>query len=118
MKRIIYESDWDDAQWELVMNIIPVGCNAKIDRRLWVNAVFYMRIHLKGFARDFNQIYDLTLKNLKTGCQWRQLPKDFPQWQTVYSLWRNQVSYAVIDSRSLETHNRFKERGYDGYKKK
>ena len=34
MKKIIYESDLDDAQWELVMNIIPVGCNAKIDRRL------------------------------------------------------------------------------------
>ena len=50
-----------------------------------------------GFARDFSQIYDLTLKNLKTGCQWRQLPKDFPQWQTVYSFFkRKQDSWKKI----------------------
>ncbi|WP_375316676.1 transposase [Wolbachia endosymbiont (group A) of Colletes cunicularius] len=22
---------------------------------------------------------------MRTGCQWRQLPKDFPPWKTVYS---------------------------------
>jgi len=25
---------------------------------------------------------------LKTGCQWRMLPKDFPKWQSVYSYFR------------------------------
>lgn len=22
---------------------------------------------------------------MRTGCQWRQLPKDFPPWKTIYS---------------------------------
>ena len=25
---------------------------------------------------------------LKTGCQWRMLPKDFPKWQTCYAYWQ------------------------------
>jgi transposase len=24
---------------------------------------------------------------LKSGCQWRMLPRDFPKWRTVYSCW-------------------------------
>ena len=28
------------------------------------------------------------LYQLKNGCQWRDLPSDFPNWQTVYSQFR------------------------------
>ena len=28
------------------------------------------------------------LYQLKTGCQWRDLPSEFPKWQTVYSQFR------------------------------
>ena len=59
-----YNSDLTESQWELVKNLIPIGFNSKIDRRELINAVFYI---------------------VKTGCQWRQLPKDFPNWKTVYS---------------------------------
>ena len=61
---MIYDSDLTDAQWELIKDLIPVACNIKIDRRELINAVFYLT---------------------KTGCQWRQLPKDFPKWKAVYS---------------------------------
>ena len=37
------------------------------NKREQINAVFYV---------------------VKTGCQWRNLPKDFPNWKTVYSFYR------------------------------
>ena len=81
----------------------------------------------------------------KTGCQWRQLPKGFPPWQTVfgyYTEWRrrgfyrklNAALYAlvrtlegrtptpsalVIDTQSVKTgkYAPVESRGYDGGKK-
>ncbi len=40
---------------------------------------------------DLYEIFCALLYLLKTGCQWRMLPKDFPKWKTVYSyfeIWR------------------------------
>ena len=54
-------------------------------KRELINAVFYMKNAFVHFARDSRKIYNFPLRNLKTGCQWRQLPKDFPNWKTVYS---------------------------------
>ena len=79
----------------------------------------------------------------KTGCQWRQLPHDFPPFQTVYSFYRRakeknlwdkilellvektrqqaekdtEPSYAIIDSQSVKTVYKGEERGFDGNKK-
>jgi transposase len=62
-----YESDLSDAQWELVRPFVEsrMGRPAKVDRREVLNAIFYV---------------------LRTGCQWRMLPKEFPHWSTVSSL--------------------------------
>jgi len=80
---------------------------------------------------------------VKSGCQWRMLPKDFPCWQTVYThysrlcergTWEkildklNQLNreqkgkskdptYALVDSQSVKTVYRGKKRGFDGGKK-
>lgn len=35
-----------------------------------------------------HQIVNAILYQLKNGCQWRDLPSDFPHWQTVYSQFR------------------------------
>src|ERR1700760_87802 len=55
-----YPSDLTDAQWALIEPDLPVypgGRPRKTDLRQVVNAIFYV---------------------LRTGCQWRFLPKDFP----------------------------------------
>ena len=40
---------------------------------------------------DLYDVFCALLYVLKTGCQWRLLPKEFPQWQNVYAyyaIWR------------------------------
>lgn len=82
------------------------------------------------------------LYRTRTGCQWRYLPHDFPDWQTVYhyfrlwtgnGLWarvhdelRKAVrrklgreeapSAAILDSQSVKTAEEAKERGFDAGK--
>ncbi|MFD6754875.1 IS5 family transposase [Micromonospora gifhornensis] len=62
-----YPSDLTDAQWALVEPLLPPprtgGRPEKHPRRDVVNAILYV---------------------VRTGCSWRQLPVDFPPWQTVY----------------------------------
>lgn len=62
-----YPSDLTDAQWALVEPLLPApntgGRPEKHPRRDIVDAILYV---------------------VRTGCAWRQLPVDFPPWQTVY----------------------------------
>src|SRR5512144_2031410 len=61
-----YPSDLTDQQWDLISPMVPVkpgGRPAKHDRRRIVEAIWYLT---------------------RTGCSWRQLPHDFPPWDTVY----------------------------------
>jgi transposase len=62
-----YPSDLTDEQWQLVESLLPAvktgGRPEKHPRRAIVDAILYV---------------------VRTGCSWRQLPADFPPWQTVY----------------------------------
>jgi transposase len=62
-----YPSDLTDAQWALIELLLPApntgGRPEKHPRRDIVDAILYV---------------------VRTGCAWRQLPFDFPPWQTVY----------------------------------
>lgn len=61
-----YPSDLTDEQWALIKPMVPVkpgGRPAKYSRRRIVEAILYLN---------------------RTGCSWRQLPHDFPPWETVY----------------------------------
>ena len=75
-----YPSDLTDAEWALVEPFIPPaqrgGRPRKTDMREVMNAVRYV---------------------LRTGCQWRQLPKDFPPRSTVYSYFWEWTRYGVLD---------------------
>jgi putative transposase len=67
-----YPSDLTDEEWQIIESLVPPvesgGRPAEHGRREIVNAIFYV---------------------LRTGCQWRFLPHDFPSWKTVYSYFRN-----------------------------
>jgi transposase len=62
-----YPSDTNDEQWVLIEPLLPPvktgGRPEKHPRRAIVDAILYV---------------------VRTGCAWRQLPADFPPWQTVY----------------------------------
>lgn len=123
-----YPSDLTDAQWALVEPLLSAaklgGRPEKHARRELVNAILYL---------------------LRTGCSWRQLPKDFAPWETVYwhfKRWRDdgsldalhdtlrervreaegreaQPTAAIIDAQSVKGADTVghKTRGYDAGKK-
>ena len=63
-----YPTDLSDAEWALLEPHLPVPkrrghCPRVHSPRGILNAVFYL---------------------LKSGCQWRMLPREFPPWKTVF----------------------------------
>jgi transposase len=71
-KRQSYFTDLTDDEWQILAPLVPTvrsgGRPANHLRREIVNAILYV---------------------LRTGCQWRALPHDFPAWKTVYTYFRN-----------------------------
>jgi transposase len=121
MRTQTYPSDISDAQWALIgphLPVYPGGRPRKTDLRAVVDAVFYI---------------------LRTGCQWRYLPKDFPpkstvwryfdEWRhngtldTIHDLLRTKVrtvekpyaprTTASVDSQSVDTTSSGEQRGRD-----
>lgn len=71
--RQLYPTDLTDNQWERVKLLIEEkthgkGRPSKHDKREILNAIFYV---------------------LQSGCAWRLLPHDFPNWHTVYNHFRD-----------------------------
>jgi transposase len=58
-----YSSDLPAASWQVIKKIIQVRRRHKWDLKEVVNAVLYVT---------------------KNGCVWRDVPGEFPPWQTVY----------------------------------
>jgi len=110
-----YPTDLTDAQWAIVAPLLPKekvpgtpGRPRQYDNRQVLNAILYL---------------------VRTGCQWRNLPRDFPPYGTVFhyfSLWNKdgtleslhaelrkqmrvaagrspQPSVVIIDSQSVKT---------------
>ena len=78
-----YASDLTDREWAIVEPLIPGakpgGRPRHINRREVLNGIFYL---------------------VKTGCQWRMLPKDFPNWKTVYDYftqWRKDGTWQRLN---------------------
>jgi transposase len=84
----VYSTDLTAAEWRLIQPVLPVPCHTGRPRRwnlrLIVNALFYQ---------------------LKTGCPWRLLPREYPPWQTVYSAfrkWRDDGTWEQVNARLRE----------------
>jgi len=96
MRTQSYPSDITDEQWALIEPHIPVypgGRPRKTALRDVVDAIFYV---------------------LRTGCQWRYLPKDFPPKSTVWKYfdeWRHNGTLDTIHDR-LRTKVRTQEKPY------
>ena len=124
MRSQSYPSDITDEQWALIEPHLPVypgGRPRTTDLREVVDAIFYI---------------------LRTGCQWRYLPKDFPPKSTVWRYfdeWRHNGTLdtlhdrlrtkvrtwekpdsprttASVDSQSVDTTSGGEERGRDNAK--
>src|SRR5262249_33409941 len=81
MRTSKYPSDVTDAQWRLIARLIPV--------------------YPGGRPRTTNlrDVVDAILYVLRTGCQWRFLPKDFPPKSTVWRYfdeWRHNGTLELI----------------------
>ncbi len=50
---------------------------------------------------DLYRIFCAILYVLKSGCQWRMLPKDFPKWSSCYYYFRLWSERKDINSRSI-----------------
>ena len=125
MKCMSYPSDLSDEQWEVIRPLLEYT-NGYGHRRVYmirdvINAIFYV---------------------VKTGCQWRFLPKEYPHWHTVYTYFNRlsksgkweyildeindkkrikygrstSPSFVMIDSQSVKTTGKGS-KGFDGGKK-
>ncbi len=70
-----YPSDLKDNEWAILAPLLPPA----LDRASQARMQATQRGHAPGSERHL-----LCVEKLKSGCQWRMLPKDFPHWKTVY----------------------------------
>ncbi len=125
-KERVYTSEISEGQWQRLKWLLPknkgAGRPVELELRKVANAIFYL---------------------LVTGCQWRNLPQEYPKWESEYyhyrhwsidGTWRRinqglgylerrregrfaRPSAAIIDSQSIKMSDMGGISGYDGNKK-
>ena len=82
MARRGYPTDLTDAQWAVLEPLLPAARTRGRPRRT-----------------DLRAVVDAILYLLRTGCQWRLIPSDFPPWSTVwwyFRRWRQDGAWAKV----------------------
>lgn len=87
-KRKVYPSDLTDKQWTLIEPYIPPekwgGRTRSTDMREVINGILYL---------------------VRSGCSWRAMPHDLPNWNTVrhyYDRFRRDGTWVLIHTRLRE----------------
>jgi transposase len=75
-----YPSDLTDAEWAIIEPLLPPARSGGRPR-----------------ATNMREVMNGVRYVLRTGCQWRQLPKDFPPRSTVYNCFWEWTRYGVLD---------------------
>lgn len=60
------------------------------------------RKRTKPRSVDLYDVFCGVLYTLKSGCQWRMLPSDFPKWRTCYDYWQKWSVKDTDDDSLLE----------------
>ena len=81
MTRAGYARDIENKEWRKIERIVSVcyekgGGPPRYSKREILNAIFYV---------------------MRTGCQWRYLPHDFPQWTAIYKQFQRWKREGVIE---------------------
>lgn len=125
-KKRVYTSEMSDGQWQRIKWLLPkrkgAGRPVQLEQREVMNAILYV---------------------LVSGCQWRNLPREYPKWESVYYHYRRwcldgtwqrinrglgylerrrvgrfaRPSAAIVDSQSVKMSDSGGISGYDGNKK-
>lgn len=82
MNRRAYPTDLTDAQWERLRSVLPPAKNGRTGRP---------RIHA------LREIINALLYQARTGCQWRNLPHEFPPWESVYDHFRRWKQNSLLE---------------------
>src|SRR5882724_2029763 len=80
-----YQTDLTDEEWELIEPFVrpeqsQYGPKIRVSRRAVVNAIRYL---------------------VRTGCQWRLIPRDFPNTSTVrhyFDVWRQDGTWELLNA--------------------
>ena len=75
-----YPSDLSDAEWAVLAPLMPTARRGGRPR-----------------TTDMREVMNAQLYLLRTGCQWRMLPKDFPPHPTVYGYFQEFVQLRIWD---------------------
>jgi putative transposase len=77
-----YSTDLSDAQWERLRSVFPPAKNGRTGRP-------------RTYA--LREIVNALMYQLRTGCQWRNLPYDFPPWEDVYDHFRRWKKNSTLE---------------------
>jgi|SRR5665213_39660 len=81
--RTPYPTDLTDAEWDIVRAFIP-------------EAVTFPNLEEPKYSR--RDIMDAIFYRERTGCQWRNLPHEFPPWKQVFEYFRKWRDKGIISA--------------------